>query len=70
MSEKKVVEFSNVYSEPSIGRIALLYGVKGHYRLGDADFVYTSKVVDVRDDGNTIETKNTIYKKKGGAIEE
>lgn len=70
MSEKKVVLFESAMFTPSVGQMAILYGVEGHYRLGDQDCVYTSITIDVRDDGNTIETKNTIYKKKGDAIEE
>lgn len=73
MSAKKEAQFSEVLRTPEVGRTAYLLGVKGHYRLGDQLTVFTSYVIDIRDDGNTIETKNTIYKKvphEGGAIEE
>ncbi len=63
MGDKQVVMFTRADYAPQLNRRALLTGVKGHYRLGDADEVYTSYVVDIRDGGNTIETKNTIYKK-------
>lgn len=73
MSAKKEVQFSEVLATPEVGKTAYLLGVRGHYRLGDQMTVFTSYVIDIRDDGNTIETKNTIYKKvpyEGGAIEE
>ena len=62
MADKKVVMFERCISAPRVGARCALGGVKGHYRLGDCDWVDTSFVVEVRDAGRTIETKNTIYK--------
>jgi hypothetical protein len=73
MSAKKEVHFREVLATPEVGRSAYLLGVTDHYRLGNQLTVYTSYVIDIRDDGNTIETKNTIYKRApldGDAIEE
>ena len=67
MAPKKIVFFKEAIFPPEIGKRASLLGVKGHYALGDVpddNFVNTSFVVDIRNDGNTIETKNTIYKKE------
>lgn len=71
MSAKKIVEFQDFSFIPEVGKPAYLVGVKGHYRLGDVDSVITSYVISVGDCNNTIETKNTIYKKvkSGDTIE-
>ena len=61
MSAKKIVKFSEVITAPEVGRRCSLGGVQNHYRLGDCGAVETSYVVEVRDGGKTIETKNTIY---------
>lgn len=61
MSAKKIVKFSEVITAPEVGRSCSLGGVQNHYRLGDCDGVNTSYVVEVRDGGKIIETKNTIY---------
>ena len=55
--EVKFISASNV----AVGSSCDLFGVRGHYRLGDERWVITSTVIDVRDDGKTIETMNTIY---------
>lgn len=62
MADKKTVMFEECLTAPRVGARCALGGVKGHYRLGDCDWVDTSFVVEVRDAGRTIETKNTIYK--------
>ncbi|UFK09554.1 hypothetical protein [Xanthomonas phage DES1] len=60
MTAKKQVKFKEaLFTEVGYG--ARLFGVKNHYRLGSADYVQTSPVLEIRDDGRTIETKNTIY---------
>lgn len=64
MSAKKVVTFGKCLREPAVGYSTILSDVKGHYALGDQPVVTTSYVLSVSDDGNTIETKNTIYKKE------
>ena len=61
MSAKKIVKFAETITVPEVGRRCSLGGVQDHYRLGNCDWVNTSYVVDIRDDGKTIETKNTIY---------
>ena len=61
MAAKKIVKFSHTITTPEVGRRCSLGGVENHYRLGDCDWVNTSYVVEVRDGGKTIETKNTIY---------
>ena len=61
MSAKKIVKFSHTITVPEVGRSCSLGGVENHYRLGDCAWVNTSYVVEVRDGGKTIETKNTIY---------
>lgn len=63
MAAKKEVMFREVAWAPVVGDSVTLLGVRGHYRLGDEPVVHTSYVVDVRDNGDTIETKNTIYKR-------
>ena len=45
-----------------VDRRAMLFDVKNHPRLGDCNYVSTSRVLSVSDDG-TIETLNTIYKR-------
>ena len=55
--EVKFISASNV----AVGSSCDLFGVRGHHRLGDERWVITSTVIDVRDDGKTIETMNTIY---------
>lgn len=51
------------YKNPVVGYSAELLWITGHPRLGNPPRVYTSTVLEVRDDGKTIETRNTIYKK-------
>ena len=63
-SGKPVVLFTEVLAPPVIGRRAALGGIENHPRLGNLDWVNTSGVLEVRDDGRTIETRNTIYIKK------
>lgn len=63
-SGKPVVLFTEVLAPLVIGRRATLGGIENHPRLGNPDWVSTSGVLEVRDDGNTIETRNTIYIKK------
>lgn len=43
-----------------IGRSATIFGVQDHPNLGAMDTVYTSRVIDIREDGE-FETENTIY---------
>lgn len=62
MPKKKVVEFHGFLFEPAVGRSASLTDVKDHPKLGDCEWVRTSRVVEIRDNGKTIETRNTIYK--------
>ena len=61
MSAKKIVKFAAPLGNPVVGHPCILLGVEGHYRLGTEPVVTTSYVVDIRDEGKTIETKNTIY---------
>lgn len=60
MNAKPEVKFHHA-DEVEIGYSAILYGVRGHYYLGDEPIVRTSRVVDIREDGRVIETMNTIY---------
>lgn len=59
----KPVVFFKHRPAAEVGYSATLIGVTGHPRLGDVPLVYTSTVLRVSEDGNTIETRNTIYKK-------
>ena len=59
----KSVVFYGSSAEVDVGRRAILFDVKKHPRLGDCNWVSTSKVLSVSEDG-TIETLNTIYKKE------
>ena len=61
---KPVVLFTEVLAPLVIGRRAELGGIENHPILGNQDWVRTSGVLEVRNDGNTIETRNTIYIKK------
>lgn len=61
MAAKKIVKFAAPLGNPVVGHSCILLGVEGHYRLGTEPVVTTSYVIDIRDEGNTIETKNTIY---------
>lgn len=73
MTDKKVVMFDKFlgWKDRPAGAIqASLGGVKGHYRLGDEDWMLTSAVVGIQyapaEGGRTpveIETLNTIYRK-------
>ena len=63
-SGKPVVRYSERLGSLKVGRVTTLAGIEGHPLLGDQRLVRTSTVLDVRDDGNTIETLNTIYIKK------
>ena len=60
MNAKPEVKFASS-GDVVVGRSCDLYGVKGHYRLGNERWVITSPVIAVRDGGRTIETMNTIY---------
>lgn len=66
MTSPKPIVFFTESTSAAVGGSATLWGVTGHPRLGDLASVWTSTVVDIRDDGNTIETRNTIYKKMEG----
>ena len=66
MTSPKPIVFFTESTRAAVGARATLWGITGHPRLGDQDSVRTSTVVDIRDDGNTIETRNTIYKKMEG----
>ena len=59
----KPVVFYGSYALVDVEHRAILFDVKKHPRLGDCDWVTTSKVLSVSEDG-TIETLNTIYKKE------
>lgn len=59
---KPIVFYQDGGRSAVVGQRADLYGIMGHPRLGDERWVVTSTVVDIRDDGKTIETRNTIYK--------
>ena len=61
MAAKKIVKFAAAWTKPVVGHSCILLGVEGHYRLGNEPVVTTSYVVDIRDEGKTIETKNTVY---------
>ena len=59
----KPVVFYGSSAFVEVDRRATLFDVKNHPRLGDCEYVSTSRVLSVSDDG-TIETLNTIYKKE------
>jgi len=61
MNAKPEVKFTSAEDPAVVGQQVYLYGVKDHPRLGYQRWVITSPVIDVRDDGKTIETMNTIY---------
>lgn len=63
---KAIVFFQEQIVPARIGSRALLRGITGHPRLGDCDNVYTTTVEDIRNNGETIETCNTIYRKLTG----
>lgn len=58
----KPVVFYGSSAAVEVDRRAMLFDVKNHPRLGDCNYVSTSRVLSVSDDG-TIETLNTIYKR-------
>lgn len=62
----KPVVFFDRADNVRIGSKALLWGITNHPLLGDREGVQTSKVVDIRNDGKTIETLNTLYIKMEG----
>ena len=59
----KPVVFYGSFAEVDVEQRAILFDVKKHPRLGDCNWVTTSKILSVSEDG-TIETLNTIYKKE------
>ena len=65
---KPVVFFGYSSHAPEVGRSVKLHDVERHPRLGSFrgldEWVNTSTVLDVRDEGRTIETLNTVYMKK------
>ena len=65
-SGKPVVVFGyeSVSFPAKVGQRAYLLDVEDHPLLGNQRYVSTSTVLDIRDDGRTIETRNTIYIKK------
>ena len=64
---KPVVFFGYSSHAPEVGRSVKLHDVERHPRLGSFrgldERVNTSTVLDVRDEGRTIETLNTVYMK-------
>ena len=63
MTSPKPIVFFTESTSAAVGGSATLWGITGHPRLGDLASVWTSTVLDIRDEGNTVETRNTIYKK-------
>ena len=61
-SAKPVVFYGSFVLAVEVDRRAMLFDVKNRPRLGDCNYVSTSRVLSVSDDG-TIETLNTIYKR-------
>lgn len=64
-SPKPIVFFERAITA-ELDRRAQLSGVTNHPILGNLDWVSTSKVIDIRNNGKTIETLNTIYKQLEG----
>ena len=64
MSNKTVVTFHGQLYKVKVGDCAMLTGVEGHPKLGNCGWVRTSTVVNMRNEGDTIETLNTIYKRR------
>lgn len=63
---KPIVFFDERLGQLKVGHTTVLTKVQGHPVLNDIAMVRTSTVVDIRKDGNTIETLNTIYVKMEG----
>lgn len=66
-SLKPVVTYRERLGPLKVGGTTTLTDIEGHPLLGNQLMVRTSTIKDIRDDGNTIETLNTIYIKKENA---
>lgn len=65
-SPKPIIFFGSYFAMPVVGKGAVLFDVQNHPVHGEMESAHTSTVEDIRDGGNTIETRNTIYKKMEG----